>query len=124
MLDGGAARLAGELCEAGLMDELAAGRLDADPAHVLQAFDQSQHRGWLGGFGHLPQPCQPALARLRAAPRQGIEVLALFDGQAVGQPAMHLFACVVPQLAAQPLQAPDRGHDDAALPARLHRQAG
>ncbi len=124
MLDGGASRFAGELRQACLVDELAAGRLDADPAHMLQAFDQAQHRSWLGGLGHLPQPRQPALARLRRAPCQGIEALALLGGQAVGQPTMHLLACVVPQLAAQPLQPRDRGHDDVALPAHLHCQAG
>ena len=85
MLDGGAACFAGKLHEARLVDELAAGRLDADLAHMLQAFDQARHRGRPGGLGHLPQPRQPALARFRTAPRQGVEAPMPLDGQGVGQ---------------------------------------
>ena len=45
MLDRGAAGLAGELRQARLMDEMAAPRLDADGADMLQPLDQAEHGG-------------------------------------------------------------------------------
>jgi hypothetical protein len=45
MLDSCAAGLASELREPGLMYEMAARRVDADGAYMIQSFDQAEHRG-------------------------------------------------------------------------------
>src|SRR4051812_33321414 len=67
-----------------LVHEMSAARLDADGPHVLQPFDQAEHGGGLGGFRHLTQPGQPALAGFLLALRQCIEALPLFGGQPLG----------------------------------------
>ena len=82
MLDGGAASLAGELREVGLVDDMAAaGSMPTPrtcssrsiPRKSLRDFAEAQHRRWLGGLGHLLQPCQPALAGVLATLRQHVK---------------------------------------------------
>ena len=64
MLYRGATGVAGELCQAGLMDGVAAARFDADHANMLQAFYHAEHADRVGGLRHLFQPCQPTLPRV------------------------------------------------------------
>jgi hypothetical protein len=82
------------------MDPLATTGVDADRAHVRQAFDQTEHGVRLGRLWHLPQPGQPALASLFATLCQRIKLAALFSRQMTGQPAMHLPSGSVAQFAA------------------------
>jgi hypothetical protein len=49
-----------------------------------ERFNQAEHGGGLGGFRHLTQPGQPALAGFLLALRQCIEALPLFGGQPLG----------------------------------------
>jgi hypothetical protein len=78
MPDCAAAGLTNKLGQACLMDPLAATGVDADRAHVRQAFDQTEHSVRRGRLWHLPQPSQPALAGLFSALRQRIKPAALF----------------------------------------------
>jgi hypothetical protein len=77
MLDRGAARLARELSQARLVDQVSAAGLDADRTDMLQALDHAEHGGRLGGLRHLPQPGQPTLAGLFPALRQRIQPMPL-----------------------------------------------
>ncbi len=124
VLDRHACRLADELRHAGLVDGVAARRLDADGAHILQAFNQAEHRGGLCRFRHLPQPGQLVLATTVAAAREGIEPAALLGRQAVGQAPMHVAARLMAQLGAEPLQCGGRRHDNPPLAARPHHERG
>ena len=80
MPDGCAAGLTSQLREPGLMHEMAARRVDADGAHMIQSFDQAEHRRQLCGFRHLAQPSEPALVGFQTALGQGIQPMALFGG--------------------------------------------
>ena len=124
MLHRGAARLAGELGKARLMDEMSAAWIDADRANMFQALDQTEHGDRLGRFRHLAQPGQPALAGFLPALRQRIEALALFGRQPIGQPALHLPSRLMADLDAEPFECGRRRDDDPALPALLHHQLG
>src|SRR5262252_3164851 len=62
MLDSGAARLAGELRQAGLVDEMSSAWCDADATYMFQPLDQAEHGRRCGGLRHLSQPGEPALA--------------------------------------------------------------
>ena len=77
MLRGRAAGLARELGKASLMHMMRTRRVEADRAHVGEAFDQSEHRRRLGRFRHLAQPRQPALRGFRPPLRQAVEPLPL-----------------------------------------------
>jgi hypothetical protein len=61
VLHGASASLANKPGKARLMDVIAAIGLNADRAHMLQAFNQTEHGVRLGGLRHLPQPGQPVL---------------------------------------------------------------
>jgi hypothetical protein len=78
MLNRAAAGLTNKLGQACLMDPLATTGVDADRAHMRQAFDQTEHGVRLGRLWHLPQPGQPALAGLFSPMRQRIKPAALF----------------------------------------------
>src|SRR5271165_7330420 len=120
----GTAGLAGELGEACLMHALPAGWINANRANVAQTLDQAEHRSRLCRFRHLAQPDEPALTRFRAALRQGIQLPPLLGRQPVGQPTLDLPPGLMPQIDTQSLQGARKGHDDLALPARLHYQLG
>jgi hypothetical protein len=124
VLHGASTSLANKLGKARLMDLVASIGFDADRAHMLQAFDQTEHGIRLGGLRHLPQPGQPVLAGLFPPLHQGIEPASLFGGQITGQPAMHLPAGLVAEFAAQPFECGRCRNDDPALPACLHHQRG
>lgn len=100
VLHGDARRLAPELGQPGLVDLMSTAGLDANGADVLQAGDQAQHGGRLGGLWHLPQPGQPVLSRAPPALHQAIQAAALFGRQALGQTAMHLATSLVAQVGA------------------------
>jgi len=123
MLHRGALGLAGQLRQARLVDEVAAPRLDADGAHMLQPLDEAEHGGGLGRLRHLPQPGEPAQTASLPMFGQGVEALALFGGKPPGQPAMRLPARAVAQISTQTLQCCGRRDDDAARAARLHHRS-
>ena len=54
MLDRSATRLAGELCQARLVDEMPSARREADTSHMLHPLDETEHPRGRGGFWHLP----------------------------------------------------------------------
>ena len=90
MLGGGASGFARKLGEPRLMDQVATAWFDANLTDVFQTLDQTEHRGWVGGFWHLLQPGEPTQTRRFATLRERIKPASLFGGQAVGQPTMHL----------------------------------
>ena len=91
MLDRGAARLAGELCQARLMDEMSSAWLRCRYARTCSSRSiRPSMAARRGGFWHLPQPGQPVLAGLFPAMRQRIEALALFGRQPIGQAGVAL----------------------------------
>ncbi len=53
MLGGGAPGFARKLGEPRLMDQVATAWFDANLTDVFQTLDQTEHRGWFGGFWHL-----------------------------------------------------------------------
>ena len=114
--------LARELCQARLVDQMAATRLNADRANMFQAFDEAEHGGWLGRFWHLPQPGQPVLSALLTALGQRIEAPALFGGQAISKPAMHFLPGTMTNIGAEPFECRRPWQDDPTLPALPHDQ--
>ena len=124
MLDRAAASLTNKLSKARLMDLVAATGLDADRAHMLEAFDQTKHGIRLGGFRHLPQPGQPVLAGLFLPLCQRIELAPLFGGQIPGQAAIHFPMGLVAECATQPFKCIFGRNDNPALAACLHHQSG
>jgi hypothetical protein len=65
---------------------------------------------------------QPVLSALLTALGQRIEALALFGGQAIGEPAMHFLPGAMTDIGAKPFECRRPWQDDPALPARLHDQ--
>src|SRR4051795_1055997 len=87
MLHSSTARLAGELRKACLVDLVSTAWLDADRTNMVQALDQAEYSGWLGGFRDLPQPGQPALTSVLSALHQRIKPPSLVGRQPISQPA-------------------------------------
>jgi len=124
VLDRGAARLACQLSQARLLDQVSAVGLDADRTDMLQALDHAEHGGRLGGLRHLSQPGQPTLAGLFPALRQRVQPMPLLNGEAVGQTVLHLAAGLIAEFGTEPLEPGRRWGEDPALPACLHHQPG
>ncbi len=122
MLDRGAARLAGELCQARLMDKMSSAWRDADTSYMFQPLDDTEHGRRRGGFWHLPQPGQPVLAGLLPAMGQRIKALALFRRQPIGQAPLHFPSGLMTDLDAEPFECRRPRENDPTLPAFFHNQ--
>ena len=122
MLGGGASGFARKLGEPRLMDQVATAWFDANLTDVFQTLDQTEHRGWVGGFWHLLQPGEPTQTGRFATLRERIKPASLFGGQAFGQPTMHFPTGYAAQFGAEALDGGRRGNNNSALPARLDGQ--
>jgi hypothetical protein len=122
MLYGGPVGLAHKLGEARLVDEMAACPVNADPPHMLQTFNQSEHGGGCGRFWHLTQPSQPVLTTVLSALRQRIETPTLLGRQAIGQPVIDFLPSAMTNIDAEPFECRRPWQDNPALPALLHDQ--
>jgi hypothetical protein len=104
VLYSGPVGLAHKLGETRLVDEMSARSVNADPPHMLQAFNQTEHGGGCGRFWHLTQPSQPVLTTVLSALRQRIETLTLLSGQAIGQPMIDFLPSAMADIDAEPFE--------------------